>query len=572
MALPFSESDKAKYMTGQYFKELAIVFPNLELVLFNEDIYSESLSLEESIFDGNAELSVVGCISNRFSIEIRNQGVQLKNQNIMVLIRIDGGSFNRIFTGYVESVETVRDRSYQKLQCYDALYKFQDKNFYDTYSSLAFPVTIRTLRDAIFNYIGIPQEQVTLINDSVSITQTIEDGEIAVIDAIRAICQMNGVFGKINADGVFKYVDLEIPSEFLPFPSDDIFPAKDLFPAEPSQETTYIDKYESVAFEDYELVPISGVTVRDSASDANYGQSGTSTNLLLVEGNIWCNALPAQTKQSIAANILQKVKDIVFQPFEAASIGLPYTECGDAVAYYVFDYSSGQPETEIMGFSVMTRYLKGIQWMRDTYSANGSEYQPEVRYNIESDTSKAEIESVKSEVNTVKSDVDDVKTDLNSKQDILTAGEGIDITDNVISATGGKGGINYTLEEQDTGLTYTYNGTGGVEITKKVYQISFDNIRMATDGSYITIDVTDLDPLFIVSTDAVMIQNINGQAVFNLPCPFYQSADNYCYIRGYFTFGGQKDIYVWSKLTVSGFLNLTIRYVKDDEPPVSVSN
>lgn len=572
MALPFSESDKAKYMTGQYFKELAIVFPNLELVLFNEDIYSESLSLEESIFDGNAELSVVGCISNRFSIEIRNQGVQLKNQNIMVLIRIDGGSFNRIFTGYVESVETVRDRSYQKLQCYDALYKFQDKNFYDTYSSLAFPVTIKTLRDAIFNYIGIPQEQVTLINDSVSITQTIEDGEIAVIDAIRAICQMNGVFGKINADGVFKYVDLEIPSEFLPFPSDDIFPAQDLFPAEPSQETTYIDKYESVAFEDYELVPISGVTVRDSASDANYGQSGTSTNLLLVEGNIWCNALPAQTKQSIAANILQKVKDIVFQPFEATSIGLPYTECGDAVAYYVFDYSSGQPETEIMGFSVMTRYLKGIQWMRDTYSANGAEYQPEVRYNIESDTSKAEIESVKSEVNTVKSDVDDVKTDLNNKQDILTAGEGIDITDNVISATGGKGGINYTLEEQDTGLTYTYNGTGGVEITKKVYQITFDNIRMATDGSYITIDVTDLDPLFIVSTDAVMIQNINGQAVFNLPCPFYQSADNYCYIRGYFIFGGQKDIYVWSKLTVSGFLNLTIRYVKDDEPPVSVSN
>lgn len=426
MALPFSESDKAKYMTGQYLKELAIVFPNLELVLFNEDIYSESLSLEESIFDGNAELSVVGCISNRFSIEIRNQGVQLKNQNIMVLIRIDGGSFNRIFTGYVESVETVRDRSYQKLQCYDALYKFQDKNFYDTYSSLAFPVTIKTLRDAIFNYIGIPQEQVTLINDSVSITQTIEDGEIAVIDAIRAICQMNGVFGKINADGVFKYVDLEIPSEFLPFPSDDIFPAQDLFPAEPSQETTYIDKYESVAFEDYELVPISGVTVRDSASDANYGQSGTSTNLLLVEGNIWCNALPAQTKQSIAANILQKVKDIVFQPFEAASIGLPYTECGDAVAYYVFDYSSGQPETEIMGFSVMTRYLKGIQWMRDTYSARGSEYQPEVRYNIESDTSKAEIESVKSEVNTVKSDVE-------NKQDKLTAGEGIVINQNTIS-------------------------------------------------------------------------------------------------------------------------------------------
>ncbi len=393
------------------------------------------MSLEESIFDGNGELSVIGCISNRFGIEIRNQGVSLKNKAIKVSIRIDGGSWNDLFTGYVESVETVRDRSYQKLMCYDALYKYQDKNFFDTYDALTFPVTIKTLRDALFTFIGVTQETITLVNDTIRIAQTIDDGELAVIDALRAVCQMNGVFGKINADGVFKYVDLEIPSEFLPFPSDDIFPAQDLFPAEPSQETTYIDKYESVAFEDYELVPISGVTVRDSASDANYGQSGTSTNLLLVEGNIWCNTLPAQTKQSIAANILQKVKDIVFQPFEATSIGLPYTECGDAVAYYVFDYSSGQPETEIMGFSVMTRYLKGIQWMRDTYSARGSEYQPEVKP-VQNDTTSQEITNIENNLSSVQTSVTNLESD---KQDKLTAGEGIDITDNVISATGGSG-------------------------------------------------------------------------------------------------------------------------------------
>ena len=157
MALNFSDTDKAKYMTGQYKKEIKLYFPELSLTVLNDNIYAESMTLEESIFDGNGELSVVGCISNRFSIEIRNQVVQLKNKSIQVSIRIDNGSWNRIFTGYVESVETVRDHSYQKIQCFDALYKYQNKNFFNTYNALTFPITILNLRNALFNFMGITQ-------------------------------------------------------------------------------------------------------------------------------------------------------------------------------------------------------------------------------------------------------------------------------------------------------------------------------------------------------------------------------------------------------------------------------
>ena len=143
MAINYTNADKAKYMTGQYLKEIKLRFPQIGLTLFNDEIYSESLSLEESIFDGNGELSVIGCISNRFSIEIRNQGVSLKNKAIEVQIRIDGGSWNDLFTGYVDSVETVRDRSYQKLQCYDALYQYQDKNFFPKYNTLPSSFTVK---------------------------------------------------------------------------------------------------------------------------------------------------------------------------------------------------------------------------------------------------------------------------------------------------------------------------------------------------------------------------------------------------------------------------------------------
>ena len=427
MALNFSDADKVKYMTGQYLKEIRLYFPELSHSYLNSDIYAESMTLEESIFDGNGELSIVGCISNRFSIEVRNQGYQLKNKKVEVEIRIDGGSWNRIFTGYVDSVETVRDRSYQKLTCYDALYKYQSKDFYSAYSALNFPVTIVALRNALFNFMGITQKIQNLPNDTITITQTIEDGEISCLDAIRAICQMNGVFGRINAEGKFQYYDLEVPSDFLPYPNTDVFPSTEFYPSDGSDsETDYIDKYKKVSFEDYQTASLTGVTVRDNQSDANYGQYGNTGNVLLIEGNMWCQGLGSATKDTIAQNIFNKLKDMNYQPFEATSVGLPWIECGDAVAYYVYDYSSGEPITDVMGFTVLTRYLKGIQWLEDTYSANGTEYQPEVKpVSIEGDASQ-EMQNLENAVSTLSTEVSD-------KQDKLTAGEGIVINSNTIS-------------------------------------------------------------------------------------------------------------------------------------------
>ena len=419
MALNFSDSDKAKYMTGQYRKEIKLYFPQLSLTVLNGQIYGESLSLEEAIFDGNGELSVIGCISNRFSIEIRNQGVQLKNKTIQVSIRIDNGSWNRIFTGYVDSVETVRDRSYQKLMCYDALYKYQDKNFFDTYDALTFPVTIKTLRDAIFSFIGISQESTTLVNDSVSIPQTIEDGELAVIDALRAVCQMNGVFGKIDANGVFKYVEIKIPSEFLPYPSDDIFPGSDTFPADATQETISIDKYRTATYEDYEVTPITGVTIRDGTTDTEYGSYGSDDNMLLIEGNILCRELQQGVRNSIAHNIFNKVQYIQYRPFDISSIGLPYVECGDAVAYYLYDYSTGTPVTHIMGFSVMKRYLKGIQWLGETLSASGNEYQPEVIPIDFGSSNNEQVNQIAKEVSGLEDTVEQHTQEIAGKQDFI---------------------------------------------------------------------------------------------------------------------------------------------------------
>lgn len=415
MALNFSDADKEKYITGQYLKEIKLYFPQLNLTVLNDEIYEESLSLEEAIFDGNSALSIIGCISNRFSIDIRNKGVKLKKKNIQVSIRIDGGEWQRIFTGYVDSVENVRDRSYQKLMCFDVLYKYSDKNFYNTYAALNFPITIKTLRDAIFSYIGIQQQVTDLANDTVTISKTIEDGELAVIDALRAVCQMNGVFGKIDAYGIFKYVDVTVSQEIMPYPNL-IYPDQ-AYPASGRGDFNYIDSYRegSLWFDDYSLAELTGVTVRDGISDTEYGSYGSTGNMLLIEGNIWCNGLGQSVKNTIAHNIFEKVRYIAYQPFNVTVPGLPYIECGDSITLYVYDYSSGEPETVVMAFSVLTRYLKGMQWMTDAYDAKGNEYQPEVIPIERSSGGNSR------DVEQVKKDVSELQTEVSGKQNFINS-------------------------------------------------------------------------------------------------------------------------------------------------------
>ena len=422
MALNFSDSDKAKYMTGQYKKEIKLYFPQLSLTVLNEEIYEESFSLQEAIFDGNAELSVIGCISNRFGIEIRNQGVQLKGQDIQVSVRIDNGSWQRVFTGYVDSAPKARDRSYQKLECYDKLHKFEDKNIFSVYNALTFPVKVKTLRDAIFNHFGITQDSVALVNDNVYLVKTVEDGELAFIDVVRPICQMNGVFGKVDAYGVFKYVQITLPSEVLPYPSG--FYPGELYPVAEGSETVYIDKYRdgTLSFEDYELAAITGVTVRDGTSDTEYGQYGNAGNMLLIEGNILCQGLSQATKNTIAQNIFDKVKYCVYRPFSVTNPGLPYIECGDAIAYYVYDYSSGEPVTIIMGCTVMSRYLKGIQWMTDTFEARGDEYQPEVKpVSVEGDTEQ-QINNIENNISNINNQMSGMSQAITNLQDLISYG------------------------------------------------------------------------------------------------------------------------------------------------------
>ena len=408
-----SDVDKQKWDNGNSYKSITIVFPNISLALDNNDIYGESMTLSEGLFDGNGELCIYGCISSIFCVDVRFKdalaSVDFKGQYVAVSMTANESSSINLFHGFVYGVETVREKKYIKLTCYDRIGIYQDMDVYSAYHS-AFVnspiVTVKGMRDTICTYLGITQEVQTLVNDTLVITEDESLTELAAINILRAICQINGVFGIINRDGKMEYRKVSVWAGAEPYPSNELYPSADLYPGDYSGDThEYIEVYKSLGFQDYDVEPIDRVVVRDSANDPQSASAATTlpyTNSLLVEGNMFAEGLNSTQKAAIAQNILDEVGYLVYRPFDGVNRGYPYLEVGDSISYY------SALDSALMTFSILKRELKGVQWLEDRYTASGEQYQPEVHYEQASNSS--DVAEVKEEVKEIQQDISDLES------------------------------------------------------------------------------------------------------------------------------------------------------------------
>ena len=428
-----SSADKAKWENGNEFKQIIVNFPQLNMTYGNDDVYEESLTLDEGVFDGNDALCVYGCISSKLTISIRRPSKSpegelypadsvfpgritsdLKGTKIEVSIKAGDSAAVPIFNGYVESVETDHGSRRQNLVCYDYIGRIQDANVAPILGQLNYPCTMADIRDTLFDYIGIDQVETTLANDSVTVSEPIEDEEISVMSALKALCEINGIFGIVNRDEEFEYRELSYWYDFLPYPSDDLYPNDELFPGTVDDSNhAYLDSYENLTFEDYKIEYINRVVLRDNTGDAESGQPQVDSNTLVIENNLFATHMSAANKAIAAGNLLNSVKAITYTPFESLSRGLPYIEAGDSVTYYAYDCSGGTPTAVVMTFNVLKRSLSGIQWLKDRYSASGMQYQPAIK--MKSPTE----ESMQNDINNLKNEVEEIAEDLRHKQNFI---------------------------------------------------------------------------------------------------------------------------------------------------------
>jgi hypothetical protein len=374
-------------------KQLILEFDN-GITITNEDIFSESLNLDESLCSED-QLTFGCCEASVFKIQIANLMSSCKGLWFNVYIQLDGNDDKFPVGRYkVYSDELTADRLWRKITAYDKMYDIINIDVADWYNELlpdtSSTVTLKEFRDSFFNHFGIeqtysikplyPSEDLypddllypanggitenAYTNDDMIVEKTIDPSEISGKDVITAICQLKGCFGHITRDGKFKYIYL--PQDFNGlFPSEELYPSDTLYPSDGSAyHKLNSSNYISATYEDYLCRTIDKIQIRKEEGDIGT-IVGDGDNCYIIEDNFLVYGKNAEELEQIATNLLPVIENCVYRPFEATLPGNLCMEVGDTVKLYT--------KYQDVESYILKRTLKGIQALRDSVTTEGVE-------------------------------------------------------------------------------------------------------------------------------------------------------------------------------------------------------
>lgn len=387
-----SDKVKQQYQATSIHKNLSLYFPELELTVCNPQIYEESMYLRESILEKKS-IEFVGCIASIFMINVNGLQQDIKGKKISVSISTDDTMDEPIvlFNGIVDSAVRQSNRRIKKITAYDELYTKGNIEVAAWYKSLTFPITMKDLRDSLFAYIGLEQEEKALPNDDATIKKQYDPKTLRSLDVIKAVCQINGAFGIVNREGKFEYRILANIERRGAYPGPLLFPGPNTFPGVgassggSSLTQTDFAFYRNADYEEYEVQPVDKVTIRQS-EDEDGVTYGDGENNYIIQNNMFTYKLDNNALKKVAENVYSSVRGFSYYPHSLDNNGLPFLECGlDVVNYMVIDYektfeednASGEIIYKQLTFPVLNRNLTGIQNLKDNYEAKGEKYQTE---------------------------------------------------------------------------------------------------------------------------------------------------------------------------------------------------
>lgn len=355
-------------------RQTVITFPDGDHEDIMSGFKSGSIELEEILCDGES-LLFGGCASNMFSCHLVSDDILGKKIKVYQKI---GEYTEDIFTGYVDSLSETNERTYHELIAYDEINRHGADNVAEWYNNLwttKETYTLKEFRDSFFAYIGITQVNTQLVNDGMTVTKTISGESIPAIDIMKAICEINGVFGNINRQGLFDYVSL---SNF-------------------AVEFEY--KSANSTFETYSCEPITRVRVIEDTDDvgAVVGEEG---NTYTVCGNILTYGTSAEERTEIASKLFSKIVGLPYRPADMqAIISNPSIRLGDRLA---LDVNGKETQTY-----VLKNRLYGVQLFSQRIEAEGVPVYSETDIDVNS-----EIQRIKSKQLKITKTVEEFKTEV----------------------------------------------------------------------------------------------------------------------------------------------------------------
>lgn len=441
------------------------------VTITNTNICSEQMSLEEALCS-EENLIIGSCESACFKIRIADMNHNFEGETLTVyqMIMVDAGGDLLLESGdsdyillengdrislemvgvpvpygkfKVLSDKPTNDRRWRDLTCYDAMYDILNADVAEWYNSLTFPMTIKNFRDRFFNYLGITQDTVTLVNDNFETQGGFSvSGSLSGKDVITSICELNGVFGHISRDGLFEYISL------------------------PSADSLALDWYidGTGAYEDYLVQKITGIVARSSDDDVGT-TVGTDTNLYVVEDNPLIYGSEGTASLTTAlTNLLNNVKDINYRPFNVDTYGNPMLPLGTNLTITT--------RNQTINSFLMTRVLSGIQSLKDSISAKGEKYRP-----TEVNSLRSETKRTKGIIHELVNDVDELRSTI-IDLDNQTSSEIQQLSNEIVLKVDASGNI--------VKVALASNASEG-----STFAVNADNIRF-TAGSVMRFDANNI--------------------------------------------------------------------------------
>lgn len=364
--IKISEDIKKLYIEDGTPIELEVRFKdNAFPTIKGSDVLSEQMTLHESICE-EEQLKFGGCNASSFELTVFNLNSGIKGYEIEPVL-ITNKTEIPLGVFYVETIEKYAGKDYKKLTAYDKM-RYFDVDVKDWYDNLTFPISVKDFRDSLCEYVGVEQNKATLIVDNIMLTKELDSSNgINGLSLMKQICEISGVFGRMDRYGKLDYLSLE--SSML-LPADDLFPANDLYPSagSGSSENSFNIPtslmYEHPLVEDFFTSNIDGVIIVDSEGAqvlTEYNQ-----NPYYVQDNFVIIGQTHETITALANALLSNISSISYRPINSSKIkGQPHVECGDFISGEVNGY----------GFEayVFQRDLTGIKALRDAYICKGKE-------------------------------------------------------------------------------------------------------------------------------------------------------------------------------------------------------
>lgn len=376
--IPVSTRIKAAFRNDSMLKHYKLQFVNEEAKdIYNDSITEESMEIIENLCS-EEQLHYGRCEACSCEFEMLNLYESLNGCVFDLYLQL-GDYDDEIFTvgRYIIEGETVsNDKKVTGITAYDIMYYLRDLDVtYWYYNELSFPMTLKQIRDSLFEYIGQAQETIELINDDIIMQNGPLDGENYVTFAtiMESICEVDGVFGHIGRDGEFKYVSLISQEVEETYPGEDTYPSSETFPSS-IRSTSYdygqhLVKYD-MWWENYKCKMIDRVQLRNKTGAAvvEYALPGKEegTNIYVIQNN-WCVwEASAADLQKMAKRFAEKVQKVTYTPVEIETKMDLSMEVGDNISFITTD------NQRIFTY-MLTRDMKGVHSAFDKIVSTGYE-------------------------------------------------------------------------------------------------------------------------------------------------------------------------------------------------------